>query len=63
GSKIIESAIRAAFVTGLDRISWVAAGIAAAGAVASAILLRPRGISSAPAVSAAEPEPTLRRAA
>ncbi|HEX5188471.1 MAG TPA: MFS transporter [Streptosporangiaceae bacterium] len=63
GSEIIESAIRAAFVTGLDRISWVAAGIAAAGAVASAILLRPRGISSAPAVSAAEPEPTLRRAA
>jgi EmrB/QacA subfamily drug resistance transporter len=62
GSAAVESAVRAAFATGLDRICWVAAGIAAAGAVASAILLRPQDISSAPEASG-QPEQTLRTAA
>jgi EmrB/QacA subfamily drug resistance transporter len=56
-SAAVQSAVRAAFAIGLDRICWVAAGVAAAGAVASAVLLRPQDISSAPEVSARAERP------
>jgi hypothetical protein len=62
GTQAIAAAARSAFVTGLDRICWVAAAIAAVGALVSAVLLRPRDISSAPEASA-EYEQSLRRAA
>ena len=62
GAQLIASAVRDSFVTGLDRILWVAAIIAAVGAVISAALLRTRDISSAPEASA-EHEEILRRAA
>ncbi len=47
----VAFALRSAFVTGLDRICWVAAIGAACGAVLSTVLLRTRNISSAPEVS------------
>ena len=62
GAQVIASAARYSFVTGLDRILWVAAIIAAVGAVVSAVLLRTRDISSAPEASV-EHEETMRRAA
>ncbi len=62
GAQVIASAARYSFVTGLDRILWVAAIIAAMGAVVSAVLLRTRDISSAPEASV-EHEEIMRRAA
>ena len=62
GAQVITAAVRYSFVTGLDRILWVAAIIAAVGAVVSATLLRAGGISSAPEASA-EHEEIMRRAA
>lgn len=58
GSAAVEAAFQAAFFAGLDRICWVAASIA----VASAILLPSKYISSAPEASA-EAEQALRTAA
>jgi hypothetical protein len=62
GSAAVQSAVRAAFATGLDRICWVAAGVAAVGAIASAVLLRPQHISSAPE-QPTQAEPSMRTAA
>jgi EmrB/QacA subfamily drug resistance transporter len=59
----IELATRAAFVSGLDRILWVAAIGAAVGAVLSTALLRTRSISSEPALATADEEEPVRRAA
>jgi EmrB/QacA subfamily drug resistance transporter len=47
----VAFALQSAFVTGLDRICWIAAIVAACGAVLSAVLLRTRSISSAPEAS------------
>ena len=58
----IMLAAHAAFVAGLDRILWVSAITAAAGAVVSAALLRTRYVSSEPSASP-DREKALRRAA
>lgn len=60
--RAIEFAGRAAFVTGLDRILWISAIVAAVGAVVSAVLLRTEHISTAPP-SAIEKEEFVRRTA
>jgi MFS family permease len=63
----VAAAARSAFVTGLDHILWVAAVVAATGAVAAVLLLRSRYISSAPEATGPAPapaaEPAGRRAA
>lgn len=45
-AQVIATVTRSAFVSGLDRILWVAAIAAAVGAVAGAVLITSRGISS-----------------
>ena len=59
----IALATRAAFVSGLDRILWVAVIGAAVGAILSAVLLRTRYISSEPEFAASDEEQAARQAA
>ncbi|HJU46654.1 MAG TPA: MFS transporter [Gaiellaceae bacterium] len=62
-AQAIQHALDAAFVSGFDRILWVAAIVAAVGAAISAVLIQSRWIAEAPGASAEPTDAVGRRAA